>query len=369
MTDQIRNYLRQLQYSCMRTNLQYAEIWMRKNPEKARAVVFLEQKEQRFLPEAVKNVHFQLERKLYLENIRDVQVLICILTEEPEKARNMTELGIPVWILDMAEKKVMIFENQPLSFDGLEIQLENELPKIGKGQYGGYGAGKAAQHNGYFGACGNSGSEGAGISSWKQLPFVTALLVAANVLVFLWLEMVGSTENVLFMLQHGASEWHLVLEKGQYWRLFTCMFLHFGISHIGNNMLVLAIAGSQLEQKIGHIRYGVCYLVSGLAASLASVLWMMATDGSAVSAGASGAIYGVMGAVIALTLKERKRLGKGIVRRCAWVICLLIYGSVMQPEIDLAAHVGGLLTGALLAGGWMFVQGVQRQREKSCFPR
>lgn len=345
MTDQIRNYLRQLQYSYMRTNLQYAEIWIRRNPEQARAVVFLEQKEERFSPEAVKNVHFQLERKLYLENIRDVQVLICILTEEPDKARNMTELGIPLWILDMTEKRVMIFENQPLTFDGLELQLENELTKAGR----------------------TSGDAGIETVLWKRIPLITVLLLAANILVFLGLEWTGSTENVAFMLQHGASEWHLVLEKGQYWRLFTCMFLHFGISHIGNNMLVLAIAGSQLEQKIGHIRYGVIYLLSGLAASLTSVLWFMMTDGSAVSAGASGAIYGVLGAVIVLTLKERKTLGRGIVRRCAWVVLLLVYDSVTQAEIDIAAHIGGLVTGAFLTGIWLLVQGVRNRRENHVF--
>lgn len=355
MTEQIRDYLRQLQYGYLRTNLQYAEIWMRKNSEQARTVVFLEQKEERFSPEAVKNVHFQLERKLYLENIRDVQVLICIMTETPDKARSMTELGIPVWILDVREKRVMIFENQPLTLDGLETQLENELLKIGGGQRSGYGESGAVRRNGYFENVGSSKEEVTGIASRSQFPIVTILLAAANILVFIWLEMTGSTENVLFMLQHGASEWHMVLEKGQYWRLFTCMFLHFGISHIGNNMLVLAIAGSQLEQKLGHFRYGVLYLVSGLAASLASALWMMMTDGSAVSAGASGAIYGVMGAVIMFTLQERRSLGKGIVRRCAWVVFLLVYGSITQPEIDFAAHIGGLMIGALLAGGWIYV--------------
>ena len=100
------------------------------------------------------------------------------------------------------------------------------------------------------------------------------------------------------MLEHGACYTPYVLEHHEYYRLFTCMFLHFGIQHLIGNMLVLIFLGDTLEQTVGKIRYLIIYILGGLAGNLLSMYHSIQTQDFAVSAGASGAIFAVVGALI-----------------------------------------------------------------------
>ena len=92
---------------------------------------------------------------------------------------------------------------------------------------------------------------------------VNLIIAAANILVFLVLSFFGDTENAAFMAAHGASVTAYV-EQGEYYRLFTCMFLHFGLEHLFYNMLVLIFLGNALEEAVGKVRYLVIYLGGGL---------------------------------------------------------------------------------------------------------
>ena len=95
---------------------------------------------------------------------------------------------------------------------------------------------------------------------------MTVMFVAINVIVYLLLELMGDTENSDFMIQMGAV-WPPYVKNGEYWRLLTATFMHFGFEHILNNMLVLACAGPILEQGLGHIRYLFLYLFAGVGGS------------------------------------------------------------------------------------------------------
>ena len=124
--------------------------------------------------------------------------------------------------------------------------------------------------------------------------YINVMLIALNVLVFVFLEMIGSTEDAGFMVKWGAIYLPLVLSKGEYYRLLTAMFLHFGASHLVNNMLVLSVLGERLEMALGHIKYLVFYILSGLLANIISacVQFQHIYKQADVSAGASGAIFG-----------------------------------------------------------------------------
>ena len=93
---------------------------------------------------------------------------------------------------------------------------------------------------------------------------VTAGLIFLNILAFVIVEITGSSQNTMHMLDWGAAYTPMIVQGGEYYRLFTCMFLHFGIEHLLNNMLVLFVLGSRLEQAIGKIRFLLIYLLGGL---------------------------------------------------------------------------------------------------------
>lgn len=178
---------------------------------------------------------------------------------------------------------------------------------------------------------------------------VTVILVAINVIVFIGLTTIGMTEDATFMLEHGAMYVPYILENQEYYRLFTSMFLHFGIQHLGNNMLLLFLVGSQLEQELGSIKYLILYILSGLAGNVLSMMWEIDSSTHAVSGGASGAVYGVIGAMLWVVIRNRGRVGTMTSQGLALMIGISLYYGFTSTGIDNLAHIGGLVSGFILA--------------------
>ena len=107
--------------------------------------------------------------------------------------------------------------------------------------------------------------------NYKKLPICTIAIAAANVLIFLGLSFVGMTEDSAFMMEHGAMYVPYLMNGERYYTLITSMFLHFGFSHLMNNMVMLLVIGYSLEPEIGKIRFLIIYLGSGLMGNLVSV--------------------------------------------------------------------------------------------------
>ncbi len=178
---------------------------------------------------------------------------------------------------------------------------------------------------------------------------MTVLLAAVNVIVFLALSMQGMTEDVEFMLRHGAMYVPYVAEKSEYYRLFTCMFLHFGFEHLMNNMVVLLIVGWNLELAVGKMKYVFLYVGSGLCGNVISAIWDIRTEEYVVSAGASGAVFGIIGALLYVALRNRGRIGDISGRGIVFMVVVTLYYGFANSGVDNAAHIGGLLSGFLLA--------------------
>lgn len=183
---------------------------------------------------------------------------------------------------------------------------------------------------------------------YRTRPWVNGVIIGINILYFLVLECLGSTEDGLFMLAHGAMAGPLVLEEGQYYRLVTSMFMHFGVSHLMNNMLVLFVLGNSWERILGHVRYLVFYMLSGVGANLVSMAVHMSESQWTISAGASGAIFGVTGGLIYAVLVNRGRLGTLTMRQLGLMVLLTLYHGFTSFNIDNAAHIGGLAAGMIL---------------------
>jgi len=169
---------------------------------------------------------------------------------------------------------------------------------------------------------------------------ITKLLVAANVLVYLAELATGSgiNGNSGRIFEHGALFGPLVAQ-GDWWRLITAAFLHYGPIHLGMNMLALWWLGSPVEAALGRARYLLLYLAAGLAGSTGALL----LDPHAVTVGASGAIFGVLGAFFVLEYHATGRL----MGQAMTLIVINIAFSFAVPNISIGGHLGGLAAGIL----------------------
>lgn len=183
---------------------------------------------------------------------------------------------------------------------------------------------------------------------WTKIPIVTTVLVGFNICVWIFLEATGDSNDTLFMVEHGASFLPYIVYEGEWWRLFTSMFLHFGSEHLCNNMLMLGLMGPRLEHVLGSVRFGVLYVLSGLSGSLLSLYQEMRAEEFAVSAGASGAVFGVVGGLLAWALLNKGKV-EGLTTRGLLVMAALsLYYGFSTAGVDNWGHIGGILGGFLL---------------------
>ena len=188
--------------------------------------------------------------------------------------------------------------------------------------------------------------QGEPFPGWSTSPIATWSLLGANVIVWLAVQMSGGAENLEVLLEFGALFAPLIAD-GQYWRLITAMFLHADLPHLAMNGIGLLIFGQLVEKGYGHARFLIIYLVAGLFGSVASFM----LNSSAIGVGASGAIFGVVGALAAYFLSQRSSMGEMALRNLIAVALLaaisLGYGMTTSG-IDNWAHIGGLVGGFLL---------------------
>lgn len=178
----------------------------------------------------------------------------------------------------------------------------------------------------------------------KKAP-MTVLLMLLNGIVFLIVEFTGGTQDTMHMLECGAAFAPYILENREIYRLFTCMFLHFGIEHLGNNMLVLLVLGLRVEPVVGKLRFLLIYLLGGLGGNIISLFVDLRSADYAVSAGASGAVFAVMGAMIYVLIRSRGKVQDLSARQIFIMAAFSLYFGFTSSGVDNAAHVGGMLCG------------------------
>ena len=194
----------------------------------------------------------------------------------------------------------------------------------------------------------------------RNITPVNTAIIIINVITFIVLEILGDTNSAWFMYEHGAAEAESVMVYHEYWRLITCMFMHFGIRHLVNNMLILFVLGDNLERALGKIKYLLFYLTCGVLANVISLLWEIWFPGSrmVVSAGASGAIFGVIGGLLYVVGVNRGRLEDLSSRQLATMVLFSLYFGFTSTGVNNVAHVGGLVSGIVMA--WILYRRPQR---------
>lgn len=175
---------------------------------------------------------------------------------------------------------------------------------------------------------------------------ITIALILINVIMyaitaFFSGDILDSDVRVLIYL--GANE-NTLVSNGEYYRLFTSMFLHGGLLHLVLNMYALNALGPAVERAYGKVKYLLIYLIGGIIASISSYLFS-----GGVSIGASGAIFALLGAVLVLALKTTTKGGKEMLRSILSVVAINMFVGFALPNIDNFAHIGGLIGGSVVA--------------------
>lgn len=273
----------------------------------------------------------QMTMHQFLDDNADKIILLnIILTEDTDKlydafnyVPDITEKFIDVlWFVNTKDEQIVIPKRQLRSVLG----IEKDLKRLIKGEE----------------------LKSVKLSRMDQLPVITTILLLFNVAVWLYTESVGSSTDTQTLLQLGALFTPSILGEGEYFRLFQSMFLHIGFLHLFHNMFGLYIFGYRLERYLAKWQFLVVYLGAGLMGSVCSVGLDILLGRAVIAAGASGAVYGLMGALIVVT-RIIKRPIDGVTTYIVWIMFTLgIVQSVTTPGISLIAHLGGFAGGLLL---------------------
>ena len=290
ISNEIRNFFGQLNFLLIATNVPGVTIMKNVNNGDTMYVVLMDHDNgQVWSTGILASIHKQLSA-MHSYPDPPAQILFLILTEDISRDRLLTLVDGPtVWLVDSKNRKLLVYENQKDDFFGLRYGLEKTI-EAGR-NYNPWNIREAVKDKTNF-------------------PFVTVALIAVNVIWFIILSFMGDTNDAKFMWSMGADFGYSVFVDYEFYRLLLSMFMHFGFLHLFGNMVYLAIAGFRSERVVGHLRFFLIYMLSGLASSLLSTAYYYLTDQYTVSAGASGAIYGIIGLIIYLTARYRGRMSR-----------------------------------------------------------
>ncbi len=336
LLEKLSDYLIEIGFSSIRLNIEHIYLFQQRLQKDGTifTVLLFDFDQSNFTVQQFLSVRNQIEEKYRETEIFQTEFLCLLYGNESEQMKECAALYDCVWIINSSSKALILFENQSERFSEFRIALGDFL------------------------------TESSRMKS-KSFSLMNTLMVIINVIIF-------SIINYLLykkeksLLDYGALFWPLVKEEGEYYRLFTYMFLHSGKDHILNNMIVLLFIGDNLERAIGKWKYLIIYLFSGVLAGIVSMGYHMYQETTPMCVGASGAIFGVCGAVAYLIIINKGRLEDLSKGQMILFVFFGLYGGFTSQGVDNAAHIGGLLAGIFLTAIlYRKTRAVYKQEEKS----
>jgi rhomboid protease GluP len=180
---------------------------------------------------------------------------------------------------------------------------------------------------------------------FPQKPWVTYIIMGVNILIYIltaYLSKDAMNSNIYVLVDLGAKV-NVLISSGEYYRLITCMFLHGGLIHLALNMYSLYAIGPLVERVYGKAKYIAIYFIAGIASSLLSYIFS-----DSISIGASGAIFGILGATLVFAITIRKTVGKDFYNNILQVMVVNLIIGFSIPNIDNFGHIGGMLGGIIM---------------------
>lgn len=309
---------------------------------------------------SVKN---QIYRNFKEKSDKNIVIQTILFTSQVESVKEIAINDWDAWIVDKNNLNLIIYENQRADFLSIRADIEIILSEQRRNAYkdtGNIGTGYSYEQTGSMYNRGqDSGDKTSDFRNYKNskassfsvgmyFTKVNTIIVLLNVIIFFITDglIFGPGADKISIM--GALYWPSVFYNKEYYRLFTYMFLHGGISHLANNMIILLFIGDNLERAVGKFKYIVIYFGAGVLAGAASIGYNMFKNISVISVGASGAIFGVVGAMAYIVIINKGRLENISTRQIILFVILSLYGGFTSQGVDNTAHVAGLIVGALL---------------------
>lgn len=268
--------------------------------------------------DSLKRFNNKILVELSLNSHKKINILNVLITPNgmfDDMTRQIVENVENVWLFTEDYGKLYVFENQPSDFDSLYDLIDKKTLVNNR----------RSQHN-----------------LIRMFGVVTPVLVLINIFVYIACVYVYQPTELAVNV-YGISE------KRQYYRFLTSMFTHFGITHIFGNMVILIALGARIENIIGRLNYAIIYIVTGLAAAFASYINFFYNDIHAYSAGASGAIFGLLGVLVVIAIYNKGRVRDLSLVNMLILFILTLADGLMSEGVDNVAHAAGFIAG-ILAG-------------------
>lgn len=290
-------------------------------------------------------------------------ILMLFASKDINSARKLGTGYEGFWLFNKETRKLIIYDNQPTDFAGIRYKLE---AYIETGKVEGASVRQIKQqykiHNKNNTTSFFAKKKYRGRYNWKNYVNVTHFLILTNIIIFIVLAFGGDMESAIYIHEKGGlMAWDIDFNN-EYYRMFTAFFLHFGAAHLMNNMLFIFCFGNTVEPVLGKIGFSLVYVIAGLGGNYAEYRFNLIDDPSTVVAGASGAAYGLLGALIVLVLLDDSMRYRYDYRFLILLAVMFVVGSAATESIATWAHGGGLVCGAVATA---IIVLVKRLRKKN----
>lgn len=311
-------------------------VWIKKDTKLYAVCLFDDPNKLAADPWRIDRVVDYAAQKVREQNQLECQFLALVLSDDFSISKQLVTGFYPRWFIDDAGQPV-IFDGQPSEFCDLYATL------IRKERFADHFNGKRIAIN--------------------RIPEVTLMLVILNIFIQCIVavgEIGGKESSLMDMMVLQIGEF---VQKPEWWRLVTSVFLHFGWDHLFNNMLVLLYLGALAERCIGKWRFLGVYLVSGIVANAASVWWYVHQgDLLVATAGASGAIFGIAGLLLCIVLLSKGHFEEITLRQLIFMMFFTLYHGFAENGVNNCAHIVGAIIG-FVCGIIIFCQMKKRRAE------
>ena len=278
-------------------------------------------------PEQCATISKAFENTFLLRGYRRVNTLFLILTDKPYGFKNFSDGSFLFCVADLYSERLISFMDNDTTFDNVRSSIEEALSKPVKKKFT---------------------IKNRKVRIFLSKPFITIALLIINTLIFLYMDNIIDYYKKTTLLIKYSNISTVTLKESEFYRLLTSTFLHADISHLVGNMLSLFVIGYQLEPILGHIKYTALYLLSGIGASVCSVLYYTNISVPSMAVGASGAIFGLFGGYITLALLGRMDRREISYPRLILAVVFMLYSGMQGESIDNAAHLGGVIIGSII---------------------